>query len=172
MAFWEELGKTITDKGKEATKKAKELTEVIQLKSQIAAEKTKISEGYAAIGKLYYEETKDSCKERYQEAFSWVEDSLNRLSVFEEQLSQLEGTRVCAECGCKVAKEDLFCRRCGAPMAPVKEDFEPAADPEETETIWEADENPQPSEPIEPAKAEESEETDENSSGTVIEEDL
>uniref|UniRef100_UPI000A7B38DA hypothetical protein n=1 Tax=Clostridium sp. NkU-1 TaxID=1095009 RepID=UPI000A7B38DA len=39
MAFFEELGKTLSGTGKEVATKAKALTETIQLKTQISVEK-------------------------------------------------------------------------------------------------------------------------------------
>ena len=50
MAFFEELGKTLSDKGKEAAKKAKDLTEALQLKSQLSAEKEKVNQAYITLG--------------------------------------------------------------------------------------------------------------------------
>ena len=55
MAFFEELGKTLSDKGKEAAKKAKDLTEALQLKSQLSAEKEKVNQAYITLGRAYYD---------------------------------------------------------------------------------------------------------------------
>ena len=39
MAFFDDLSRTLSDKGKEAAHKAKEAAEVLQVKAQIASEK-------------------------------------------------------------------------------------------------------------------------------------
>lgn len=122
MEFFEELGKTISDKGKEVAKRAKDLTESLQLKSQVSAEKAKIQEAYALIGKAYYEDHKDSEDDKYKELFSGIQGSFFKIATLEEEICQLDGNRVCAECGTKVAREDAFCKRCGAPMPSAKDE--------------------------------------------------
>jgi ribosomal protein L40E len=115
MAFFEELGKTLSDTGKEVATKAKALTETIQLKTQISAEKTKLEEAYAVIGKQFYEANKEP-EEAYAKAFEAVRASRERIAALEIELSQSEGTRICAECGAKVPKNSFFCGKCGAPV--------------------------------------------------------
>ena len=127
MAFFEELGKTLSDTGKEVATKAKALTETIQLKTQISAEKTKLDEAYAAIGKLFYE-TNSEPEEAYTKAYEAVRASRERIAALEIELSQNEGTRICAECGAKVPKNSFYCGKCGAPVK------EAAQEPEAEQT--------------------------------------
>lgn len=156
MAFFEELGKTLTDTGKEVATKAKALTETLQLKTQISAEKTKLEEAYAVIGKQYYE-TVSEPEECYSKAYEAVRTSRERIAALEIELAQNEGTRICAECGARVPKDSRFCGMCGAP---VKE----AEAQEETE---EEEEYPEPEE-VQPA-ADEEEETAASGINTVKE---
>ena len=113
MAFFEELGKTLSDTGKEVATKAKALTETIQLKTQISVEKTKLEEAYAVIGKQFYEANKEP-EEAYAKAYEAVRASRERIAALEIELSQSEGTRICAECGAKVPKNTFYCGKCGA----------------------------------------------------------
>lgn len=125
MAFFEELGKTLSDTGKEVATKAKALTETIQLKTQISAEKTKLEEAYAVIGKQFYEANVEP-EEAYAKAYEAVRASRERIAALEIELTQSEGTRICAECGAKIPKNTFFCGKCGAPVkeAPQKADTE------------------------------------------------
>ena len=100
MAFLEELGKTLSDTGKEVATKAKALTETIQLKTQISAEKTKLDEAYAVIGKQFYEANEEP-EEAYAKAYEAIRASRER-------------TRICAECGAKILKDSFYCGKCGA----------------------------------------------------------
>lgn len=115
MAFFEELGKTISGTGKEVATKARTLTETIQLRTQISAEKANLDEAYAAIGKLFYESGIEP-GEAYVKAYEAVGTGRERLAALEIELLQTEGTRICAECGAKVPKESLYCGKCGAPV--------------------------------------------------------
>lgn len=128
MAFLEELSKTLTDTGKEVATKAKAITESIQLKTQISGEKTKLEEAYAVIGKLYYEANLEP-EENYGRAFEAVKACRERIAALEIELTQNEGSRVCAECGAKVPKDSMYCGKCGAP---IKEPVENVA-PEEAD---------------------------------------
>ena len=115
MAFLEELGKTLTDTGKEVATKAKALTETIQLKTQISTEKTKLEEAYAAIGRIYYESNREP-EEAYTKVYDAVKTCRERIAALEIELTQSEGSRICAVCGAKVPKDSLYCGKCGAPI--------------------------------------------------------
>lgn len=116
MAFLDELGKVISDKSKEAASKVKDITGVIQLKSKLSAEKEKINKAYISLGKAYYDRHEASLEEEYVDEFKIIEAGLIKIAVLEDEIAELEGTRVCAECGAKVAKDALYCSKCGAPM--------------------------------------------------------
>jgi DNA-directed RNA polymerase subunit RPC12/RpoP len=113
MAFLEELGKTLSDTGKEVATKAKALTETIQLKTQISAEKTKLDEAYAVIGKQFYEANEEP-EEAYAKSYEAIRASRERIAALEMELTQSEGTRICAECGAKILKDSFYCGKCGA----------------------------------------------------------
>lgn len=118
MAFFDELGKVISDKSKEAAGKVKDLTGVIQLKTKLAAEKEKVNKAYINLGKAYYDKHEASAEEEYAVDFDLIRAGLIRMAELEDEISELEGTRVCAECGAKVEKEAQFCSKCGASMEP------------------------------------------------------
>lgn len=128
MAFLEELGKTLTDTGKEVATKA--LTETIQLKTQISTEKTKLEEAYAAIGRIYYESNREP-EEAYAKVYDAVKACRERIAALEIELTQSEGSRICAVCGAKVPKDSLYCGKCGASIkeeAAESEDVDAAAE--------------------------------------------
>lgn len=62
-----------------------------------------------------------------------------KIASLEDEIAELEGTRVCAECGAKVEKNAAFCSRCGAPMdSTTSADVHEPEEPEEMqETIFE-----------------------------------
>lgn len=116
MAFFDELGKVISDKSKEAAEKVKDLTGVIQLKSKLTAEKEKVNKAYINLGKAYYDCHDSAAEEEYAQDFEVIRAGLMKVAELEDQISELEGNRTCAECGAKVEKTAQFCSKCGAPM--------------------------------------------------------
>ncbi|MEF9940467.1 MAG: zinc ribbon domain-containing protein [Clostridium sp.] len=116
MAFFDELGKVISDKSKEAAGKVKDLTGVIQLRTKLSAEKEKVNKSYINLGKAYYDKHEASAEEDYAADFDLIRMGLMKMAELEDEISELEGTRVCAECGAKVEKDAQFCSKCGASM--------------------------------------------------------
>ena len=144
MAFLDELGRVISDKGKEAANKVKDLTGVLQLKSKLSTEREKVNKAYISLGKAYYEKSGVSIQEEYEEEWQTIQTGLTKISVLEDEIAELEGTRVCAECGAKVDKEALFCSRCGAPMeerSPKEAKEETADTTAQDESIFEEEDS-------------------------------
>ena len=134
MAFFDELGKVISDKSKEAANRVKDITGVLQLKSKLSAEKDKINKAYITLGKAYYDRHEGELEGKFADEFHTIQAGLVKIASLEDEIAELEGTRVCAECGAKVEKNAAFCSRCGAPM-----DSTTSADvhePEEPEHAW------------------------------------
>lgn len=129
MAFLEELGKTITDKSREVVEKAKDLTEVLQLKSQISSERAKMNDAYTSIGKTFFKMTEDEISEPYKNDFEAVRTCIAKISALEEEISVLEGIRICALCGAKVSKDSIYCGKCGAFMDKRQEPEEEMEEP-------------------------------------------
>jgi len=74
-------------------------------------------------------------EEEYADEFKIIEAGLIKIASLEDEIAELEGTRVCAECGAKVEKDAMYCSRCGAPMqeraASADEEPEETAESEE-----------------------------------------
>lgn len=136
MPFFDELSKTLSDKGKEAARKARELTETLQLKTQINTEKNVIQDAYTLIGKLYFEEQGIAPDEKYREPFERIQEALDRIAALEDEIHEREGVRVCPSCGAKVEKDCAYCKHCGSKMpdkvVPAEESAEDAVDVEST----------------------------------------
>lgn len=136
MAFFDELGKVISDKSKEAANRVKDITGVLQLKSKLSAEKDKINKAYITLGKAYYDRHEGEPEEEFSDEFRTIQAGLEKIASLEDEIAELEGTRVCAECGAKVEKNAAFCSRCGAPMDSMA--AADAREPEETEGMPES----------------------------------
>jgi len=133
MAFLDEIGKTLADKGREAAQKAKEMAEVLQIKGQISAEKSKVKELYGSIGAVYFKNHREEPDDEYQLFFPEIEKTLARIGELEARVKELEGTQACASCGAALRKDDVFCSKCGALVLREEEE------PEEETTVEEAD---------------------------------
>ena len=138
MAFFDELGKVISDKSKEAANRVKDITGVLQLKSKLSAEKDKINKAYITLGKACYDRHEGELEGKFADEFHTIQAGLVKIASLEDEIAELEGTRVCAECGAKVEKNAAFCSRCGAPMdSTTSADVHEPEEPEEMqETLF------------------------------------
>lgn len=139
MAFFDALGKTISEKGKEAAQKAKVLTETMQLKGQISTEENNIQLAYREIGKLAYESQLQADAGEYTEWFDRISEAKERIADLEEKINEAEGIRICKCCGAKVPRDAAFCNQCGTKTeeAGQIEAEETGAEVEAAETVTE-----------------------------------
>ena len=95
MAFFDDLSKTLSDKGKEAAQKAREAAGVLQTKAQIVSEKSKLKELYGAVGVLYYKKHRDDEDTEFGDLFREIGNVLTNVAAMEEKVQQMEGAYVC-----------------------------------------------------------------------------
>lgn len=48
---------------------------------------------------------------KFADEFHTIQAGLVKIASLEDEIAELEGTRVCAECGAKVEKNAAFCSR-------------------------------------------------------------
>lgn len=136
MAFFDELSKTLSDKGKEAAQKAKEAAGVLQMKAQIASEKSKLKELYGAVGVLYYKKHRDDEDTEFGDLFREIGNVLTNVAAMEEKVQQLEGAFACPVCKKVMKKDARFCSYCGVALRTEEE-----TDEDETgEELWDGGE--------------------------------
>ena len=116
MAFLDELSKTLSNKGKEAAQKARETAEVLQVKAQIASEKSKLKELYGAVGVLYYKKHRNDEDNEFGDLFREIGNVLTNIAVLEEKVQGLDGSQVCPNCKKVMKKGTLFCSHCGTAL--------------------------------------------------------
>lgn len=87
MAFFDDLGKTLNGIASEAADKVGELAESAKLRGKIASEKEAMKEGYEAIGRLVFEEKKDTLSEDSEDL---VDKQCSRILENEAHIKDLE----------------------------------------------------------------------------------
>ncbi|UOO37240.1 zinc ribbon domain-containing protein [Oscillospiraceae bacterium CM] len=129
MAFFEDLGKKVTQTSQDAIKKTKILAETTKINSQISAEKRAISDSFSKIGEKYFELFAENPDENLAVFVLAVKEAQAKINDFEEQINKLKGAESCPSCGASVTEGSLFCTSCGAKLTPPPAE-EPVAAPE------------------------------------------
>ena len=118
--------------GKDVSDKAKETAAIAKLQTQISVERNKLKGLYADLGQAYYENPEDENIAAYKDSINAV---MELIASYEAELVDLKGLKICVGCGAPLAKEVLFCSKCGTkneiPEEPVEEaaEEEAAAEP-------------------------------------------
>ena len=116
MAFFDELGKKITETGQGVVKKTKDTAEIVKLKGMVSDEEKKINSTYKEIGKLYYEKYSNQSENEFETLTETITEAKNKISNYSEVITKLKGFVNCPNCGKEVAYDAVFCSSCGFSM--------------------------------------------------------
>ena len=133
MAFFDELGKKISQAGQNAVQKGKELADIAKINSAVYDEEKKIDDNYREIGKLYFSLRGKNPDVDFAAMVAAIHESENKIGEYKQQLKDIKGVVCCEKCGAEVSSNAAFCSACGAPMPVVKPVEEPVQAEETSE---------------------------------------
>lgn len=135
MAFFEELGKTLTKVGEATAQKTKEVAELTKVNAKILDVQNKLEKAYTEVGKKYVALHPVNDEEGMKEAVEAVYALEDQLKLLDKQMQDLKGTVKCEVCGNICDAESSYCGKCGAELhrAEIIIDAEDPAQTEETE---------------------------------------
>ena len=120
MAFFEQLGKKITDAGQGATQQAKNFAEVTRLNSAISDKEKQISQIFTEIGQSYYENHKSDPQAEDIERITAINMLDAEMRQCREKIKKIKGVTKCPNCGEDVPFNAAFCNACGAKIPPTE----------------------------------------------------
>lgn len=121
MAFFDDIGKKITQAGTGALQKTKELADVARINGLISDEEKRVNNAYYQIGKLYVALHADNCEPDFAALVDSIRESEAKVADLKQQVQIIRGVKRCSSCGAEVAANAAFCNSCGAkaPEAPA-----------------------------------------------------
>lgn len=131
MAFFEQLGKRITDAGQGVAQQTKNFADVTRLNSEISDKEKQIIQLYQTIGQTYYERHKDDPAPEHAQDVEAVKALFAEIAQRKEEIKQIKGITKCPNCGADVPAQAAFCNVCGAKIASPA----PAAAPDQDTQI-------------------------------------
>lgn len=114
MAFFDDLGKKLSQAGQTAVQKTKEMTDIARLNGAIAEQERKVSDTYFEIGKLYVLKHPEDYENDFAVMIAALKESEEKIKDFRQQIQDIKGVVRCETCGAEVANNVAFCSSCGA----------------------------------------------------------
>ena len=116
MAFFDELGRMITDAGQGVAQSTKNYSDVRNLTSAIESKTKEVAGLYASLGKLYYEGHSRDPKAEGAALIGAINTLKEDIERCQEEIRRIKGFVQCPGCGANVPQEAAFCASCGATM--------------------------------------------------------
>lgn len=114
MAFFEQIGKKLTDAGQNVAQQTKDLADVTKLNNAISNSEKKISQLFLMVGQSYYERHKADGTAEEKEKIDAINDLYAEIMENREKIRLIKGTAKCENCGAEVPNHAAFCNVCGA----------------------------------------------------------
>lgn len=125
MAFFENIGKSITQAGQSAAKKTKDMTETVRINNAISDEEKRLAELQRKIGELYISLHATDYEKDFAGLMGEVQEVNGKIRDYQKQLQDIKGFVPCKNCGAAMPNGALFCSACGAaapkPEQPTKQ---------------------------------------------------
>lgn len=114
MAFFDELGKTLSMAGQAAVQKTKDVTETTKLNMMISEEEKNIKNLYLQIGELYVSIHGNDYESDFSVLMEAVNASQVKIAECRRHIQDIKGQIPCEKCGALLPYEAAFCSSCGA----------------------------------------------------------
>lgn len=114
MAFFEQIGRRITDAGQGVAQQTKNLTETARLNNLISANKKKMSQLLWEMGQDYYQKHRKDTNCEEQVYIDQVNDLFREIVKCQKEIDRIKSSETCRVCGARLSEGMSFCMSCGA----------------------------------------------------------
>ena len=128
MAFFDNLGKKLSQAGQTAIQKTKDMTDIARINGLISDEEKKVNNTYYQIGKLYVATYQNDFESDFAGMITTIRESEEKIANYKQQVLDIKGVTHCEKCGAEVSCNMAFCSSCGAPMPKQNNDVSSNAD--------------------------------------------
>ena len=113
MAFFDNLGKKLSDAGQNVSLQTKNMGEINRLNGLINENRKSISSLCFELGKAYYQAHYNSDDCEFSEQVGRIRGLLDGIEEAEETIKRLKGIKKCPGCGTDIPAQTAFCPNCG-----------------------------------------------------------
>lgn len=120
MAFFDEIGKKLSQTGQAAVQKTKQMADVAKLNSDISDEEKKVTNIYYQIGQLYVSLHNDNPEPDFEVLIEQLNESQIQIKNLKQQIQDIKGVKRCTTCGAEIPNNATFCSSCGTAIIQQK----------------------------------------------------
>lgn len=113
MAFFDKIGESV-NKGVNGMST---MFEVSGLSSKLRNCEEALNSRYLELGKLFYEQSKTSPSEEYNELFAKIDEAHAAIETVNQEIMSVKKTVKCPNCEAELPKDTAFCSQCGTKIA-------------------------------------------------------
>lgn len=113
MAFFEQLGKKLSDAGQNVAQQTKNFADVTQLNSVISEAERKITQLKTELGQFYYENHKNDTDVEGANYITAINALKVEIQETRDKINVIKGVVKCEKCGAEIPSGSLFCNSCG-----------------------------------------------------------
>ena len=114
MAFFDNIGKQITNVSQNVAQQTKNLANITQLNSAISDKQGQIHQLYLSLGQAYYEAHKNDPAAEEAEKIQQLNNLFYEISQNRDKIVQIRGINTCPNCGGEIPAQAQFCNFCGS----------------------------------------------------------
>lgn len=119
MAFFDNVGKKLSQAGQGALQKTKDMADIARLNSLVADEEKRLNNNYYQIGKLYAQLHYMDFEDCFSSHILAIKSSLAKIDELKAEIQTLRAVAKCPNCGAEVSTSSMFCNACGTAMPNV-----------------------------------------------------
>ena len=116
MAFFDDLGKKLSQAGQSVVQKTQGMSEISRLNAIVSEAEKKIESSYLQIGKLYVAMHAADHEPDFDGMINTIREAEATIRESKEQIQLIKGLVKCEKCGTFVESSVAFCSTCGAAM--------------------------------------------------------
>lgn len=113
MAFFEQIGKKISDASQGVATQTKNFAETTRLSGAISDNEKKIGRLYADLGKAYYDAHAHDAEAEQRQIIEEINALFADIEAKKEEIKQIKGVTKCPNCGADIPLNAVFCSSCG-----------------------------------------------------------
>ncbi len=118
MAFFDDLGKKISQTTQNAVQKTKDMGDIAKINSAISEEEKKIAEIYSELGRTYITLHKNNPEEgKISDLVLAFAEAETNIEIYKNRINEIKGIKTCRKCGAVISANAAFCSSCGSSTA-------------------------------------------------------